>query len=106
MSSPTSRERTMVDEAEATSRGAADVMRMSALCALPVVDEEGVARGTVLDVHVVRDGPVNVLGDAAFRVAGLVVGPAGWTERLGLFRSTVYGPWLLKAITRWLGPDR
>lgn len=96
----------MTDEPRTDAVPGATTVRLSSLCARPVIDERGRPRGTVLDVRVVRDGPVNVSGDAAFRIDGLVVGPNGWAERLGLFRATVRGPWLLKAAARRLGPAR
>jgi hypothetical protein len=84
----------------------AATVRLSSLCSRPVHDAEGKERGTVLDVLVTRDGPTNVSGDAPLQIAGLIVGPAGWTERLGLFRSKVHGPWLLRWIARLVGPER
>jgi hypothetical protein len=82
------------------------VLRLSALCSLPVVDADGRHHGTVLDARLVRDGPANVSGDAAIRIDGLVVGSDGWPERLGLFRHAVHGPWLLVQVARRLGPRR
>ena len=60
----------------------------------------------MVDVRLVQDGPVNVSGDAALRIDGLVVGEDGWSKRLGLFRHAVHGPWLLVQIARWVAPKR
>lgn len=75
-------------------------MRLTELLQRPVVDESGVEAGRALDVRLVRDGPD--VGDfgPAYRVAGLVVGPAGTGARLGYGRRAMTGPWLLAAPLR------
>lgn len=70
-------------------------MRLSELLRRPVVDESGTELGRVHDVRLVRDGPPLGRFGPAYRVQGLVVGPAGIGERLGYGRREMTGPWLL-----------
>ncbi len=81
-------------------------LRVGDLVGRHVRDERGRDHGPVLDVRTVQDGPVGSGGDAALRVDGLLVGGGRLTERLGLFRHEVHGPWILKAISRHVGPTR
>lgn len=75
-------------------------VRLSELMDCPVVDASGEAVGKVRDVRLVQDGPVVGGFGAAFRVEGLIVGPALAGTRLGYGRSGMTGPWLLEAPLR------
>ena len=62
-----------------------------------VVDADGEEIGTVHDVHLVQDGPVQGAA-AAFRVHGLVVGPGAVGTRLGYGPNGIRGPWMLRML--------
>lgn len=76
-------------------------MRLSDLLGSEVVDSSGEPCGKVHDVRAVQDGPVVYPFGAALRIEGLVVGKGGLGERFGFHRSSVHGPWLLKAFFEW-----
>ena len=82
------------------------IVRVGALSGRRLLDETGTVRGHVVDVRLVQDGPLEPGGDARLRVDGLVIGRGQFSERLGLFRKTVHGPWLLEVVAAWLGPVR
>jgi sporulation protein YlmC with PRC-barrel domain len=73
-------------------------MRLSDLLHSEVVDADGVALGSVDDVRLVQDGPVQGVFGAALRVEGLLVGRGGLGVRLGFTRVGVKGPKPLKAL--------
>jgi sporulation protein YlmC with PRC-barrel domain len=75
-------------------------MRLSELLGAEVVDADGRVVGTVHDARFVRDGPVQGLFGAAYRLQALVVGPASIGVRLGYDRSRMGGPAPLKAAFR------
>ena len=77
-------------------------MRLSDLLRAEVVDSGGARIGRVLDVRMVRDGPVQGVFGPAYRVQGLVVGKVAFGSRLGYDRANVSGPIVLKAFFRWL----
>jgi hypothetical protein len=77
-------------------------MRLSELLRCPVVDGSGRDVGRVCDVRLVRDGPPMGAFGAAFRVQGLIVGPALAGTRLGYGRTGMTGPVLLNLPLRVL----
>jgi hypothetical protein len=77
-------------------------MRLSELLHSRVVDAAGNDVGRVHDVRLVQDGPLVGTFGAAFRVEGLIVGPAIAGARLGYRRSGMTGPFLLAAPLRRL----
>jgi hypothetical protein len=58
--------------------------------------------GHVHDARLLRDGPIQGLFGPAYRVQGLVVGPASFGSRLGYARSTMRGPALVRALMKAL----
>jgi hypothetical protein len=80
-------------------------MKLSELLGAEVFDVSGRALGKVHDVRVVQDGPVVTPFGASLRVEGLVVGKGWLGERFGFHRSTVHGPWMLKAFFEWRHRD-
>lgn len=64
--------------------------------AAEVADEMGRAAGKVHDVRLVQDGPMLGTFGAAFRLHGLIVGPASLGARLGYDRAGVDAPFILK----------
>jgi hypothetical protein len=80
-------------------------MRLSDLLGSQVIDSRGEKCGKVHDVRAVQDGAVVYPFGAALRIEGLVVGKGGLGERFGFHRSTVHGPWLLKAFFEWRHRD-
>ena len=80
-------------------------MRLSDLLGAEIVDDSGCALGKVHDVRVVQDGPVLGPFGASLRIEGLVVGRGSLGERMGFHRSTVKGPWMLKALFEWRHRD-
>jgi sporulation protein YlmC with PRC-barrel domain len=77
-------------------------VRLSDLLHRRVVDGAACEVGKVLDVRLVRDGPVLGTFGAAFRVQGLIVGPALAGTRLGYGRTGMTGPFLLEVPLRIL----
>lgn len=75
-------------------------MRLTELLHQEVVDGSGRPVGKVQDVRLVQDGPLVGGFGAAFRVEGLIVGPALAGTRLGYGRTGMTGPWLLAAPLR------
>ena len=73
-------------------------MRLSELLHSEVVDDRGERYGTVDDVRLVQDGPLQGGFGAALRVDGVVIGRGGLGVRLGFHRGDVRGPWLLNTI--------
>jgi hypothetical protein len=67
-----------------------------------VVDEAGGDAGSVHDVRLIQDGPVQSAFGAAFRVQGLIVGPPIGGTRLGYGRQGMTGPALLAVPRRVL----
>jgi sporulation protein YlmC with PRC-barrel domain len=76
-------------------------MRASDLLESRVYDADGEDIGQVHDIRMVREGPVQGMFGPGYRVLGLIVGPAGVGVRLGFDRSSMHGPWALKALFRW-----
>lgn len=77
-------------------------MRLSELLHSRVLDAGGNEVGTVHDVRLAQDGPPLGTFGNAFRVEGLIVGPAIAGTRLGYRRSSMTGPFLLAAPLRRL----
>ncbi|HJQ01838.1 MAG TPA: hypothetical protein VJ851_09570 [Jatrophihabitans sp.] len=76
-------------------------MRASELIGRPVVDPAGRPLGIVIDLRCVQDGPLR--GNmAAPRVNQLVVSPRRAGSMLGYHRPEQRGPWLIRAVVRWL----
>jgi len=77
-------------------------VRLSELLNCRVVDGSGRYVGKVHDVRLVQDAPP--VGDfgPAFRVEGLIVGPALAGTRLGYGRTGMTGPFLVEAPLRLL----
>jgi hypothetical protein len=73
-------------------------MRLSDLLHCRVVDADGRSLGSIDDVRLVQDGPVNAGFDAGLRVDGLVVGRGALGLRLGYHRADVQAPWLLRVL--------
>jgi sporulation protein YlmC with PRC-barrel domain len=80
-------------------------MRLSDLLDSEVLDADGKTIGHVHDVRMVQDGPVQGTFGAALRVQGLVVGRPALGARLGLDRTEVKGPWVLKTFFRAIRTD-
>ena len=76
-------------------------MKLSDLLGAEIIDDAGANLGKVHDVRVVQDGPVLSPFGASLRIEGLVVGRGSLGERLGLHRSRVKGPWILKRFFDW-----
>jgi hypothetical protein len=73
-------------------------MRLSDLLGSEVFEADGTSLGHVRDVRLVADGrPIGAFGPA-LRVHGLLVGRGSTGARLGLARSRMRGPWLLKVV--------
>jgi sporulation protein YlmC with PRC-barrel domain len=72
-------------------------MRLSDLLHSAVVDTAGKAYGSVDDVRLIQDGPMQG-ASASFRVEGLVIGRGALGVRLGFHRGKVKGPWPLKVL--------
>jgi hypothetical protein len=73
-------------------------MRLSDYLGCQVLDADGVRLGRVLDAHLVADGaPCGAFG-RSLRMHELIVGRGSLGARLGLDRSRVDGPWLLKTL--------
>jgi uncharacterized protein YrrD len=77
-------------------------MRLSELIHSRVFDASGAEVGKVHDVRLVQDGPLLGTFGNAFRVEGLIVGPAIAGTRLGYRRKGMRGPLLLEAPLRRL----
>jgi hypothetical protein len=75
-------------------------MRASDLLGMAVVDESGEDLGYVADIRLIQDGPMIGPYTAALRVEGFVLVRRRHFRLLGYERDV--GPWLLKAIVRWL----
>jgi len=73
-------------------------MRLSELIGAIVEDERGHAVGEVVDVRMIRDGPMLGTFGAAFRVHGFLVGRRSLGFRLGFGRADVRGPAALEAL--------
>jgi sporulation protein YlmC with PRC-barrel domain len=73
-------------------------MRLSDLLGSEVFEADGTSLGHVRDVRLVADGRTIGAFGSALRVHGLVVGRGSVGARLGLGRSQMRGPWLLKAV--------
>lgn len=80
-------------------------MKLSELLGAEVIDPSGRALGKVHDVRVVQDGRVVTPFGASLRIDGFVVGKGWLGERFGFHRSTVHGPWMLKAFFEWRHRD-
>jgi len=79
------------------SRSQDRVARVGELFGAIVHDSEEAVAGRVHDVRLVRDGPGQGLFGPAYRLQGLVIGPASIGDRLGFDRADTRGPWALKA---------
>ena len=79
-------------------------MRLSDLLGKRVVDAAGESR-LVTDVRVVQDGHVLGTFGAALRVDGLVLNRTMFGAHLGIDRTNVRGPALVKAFFGWLQRD-
>ena len=77
-------------------------MRLTELLNCPVVDGSGRELGKEHDVRLVKDGPPVGAFGPAFRVEGLIVGPAVAGTRLGYGRTGMTGPFLIEAPLRVL----
>jgi len=75
-------------------------VRLSELLNCQVLDADGGAVGRVHDVRLVQDGPPTGGFGAAFRIGGLIVGPAMAGTRFGYGRTGMTGPFLLAAPLR------
>ncbi len=73
--------------------------RLGDLLRMPVQDLEGRRLGRVLDVRLDRGRDA---GDDRLRVRGLVVGHGRPGSYLGYDRRPDMGPWLVRAVVRWL----
>jgi hypothetical protein len=79
-------------------------MRASDLVGLEVLDRAGRPIGVVTDLRCVQDGPRRgVL--AAPRVDALVISRRHTGSLLGYDRREQQGPWLVRAVVRWLHRD-
>jgi hypothetical protein len=77
-------------------------MNLSDLLGVTVLDAEGVDIGSVRDVRLVQDGPIQGTFGAGLRVQGLIVGDLAVASRLGYDRLGTKGPWAVAAIVRRL----
>jgi hypothetical protein len=76
-------------------------MRASEVLGLEVVAGDGRRLGKVLDLRLVQDGPL-MGAYAALRVESLVVGHHSVASHRGYDRSSVGGPWVVRALVRML----
>jgi sporulation protein YlmC with PRC-barrel domain len=79
---------------------------MSDLLGAEVTDERGKRLGKVVDVRLVRDGPLAGSWGSLFRVQGLVADRRSFGGRLGLDRPVMRGPLVIKRVFRWIHRDR
>ena len=79
-------------------------MKASDLIGLDVVDRGGHRLGVVTDLRCIQDGPLRG-SMAAPRVDSLLVSRRHTGSTLGYDRREQQGPWLLRAIVRWLHRD-
>jgi sporulation protein YlmC with PRC-barrel domain len=70
-------------------------MRLSELLGCEVVDVDGQAVGTVHDVVLVQDGPIQGVWGAALRLESLMVGTGTIGTRLGVDRPATHRPWIV-----------
>src|SRR2546423_15183744 len=84
-------------------------MRLSDVLEKEVVDQSGRSWGQVHDALLRQDGDVMTSGRRSYRLHGLLVGRASFSSRLGYAKRPEYGeesatrgPWLVKALARWL----
>jgi sporulation protein YlmC with PRC-barrel domain len=70
-------------------------VRLSELLGVEVVDADGEAVGTVHDVVLVQDGPLQGSWGAALRLESLLVGTGSLGTRLGVRRPHVDRPWIV-----------
>jgi hypothetical protein len=73
-------------------------MRLSDVLGSEVFTADGSSLGHVRDVRLVADGPEIGAFGPALRVHGILVGRGSLGARLGLGRSEMRGPWLLKQV--------
>ncbi len=79
-------------------------VRLSELLGADVVDENGRDLGKIKDVRFRETAPVvPMTGQVSWEMVGLVVGGAGFAQRLGYLHGDVKGPWILLAVMRWIG---
>src|SRR4051812_44625366 len=67
-------------------------MRLSDLLEHDVTTVDGRRLGQLHDVRLVQDGPITGIGDATFRLHGIVVGKGGFGTRLGYVTRPGYAP--------------
>jgi hypothetical protein len=79
-------------------------MKASDLIGLDVVDSGGRHLGVVTDLRCVQDGPLRG-SMAAPRLDALVVSRRHTGSMLGYDRREQQGPWLVRAVVRWLHRD-
>jgi hypothetical protein len=79
-------------------------VRASDLLGAPVVDGDGAAVGVVTDLRCVQDGPLRG-SMAAPRVDALIISRRHTGSLLGYDRREQQGPWLVRAVVRWLHRD-
>lgn len=73
-------------------------MRLSELIGCEVVDVDGEVIGTVHDVVLVQDGPLQGVWGAALRLESLMVGTGSLGTRLGVDRPGAQKPWIVAAL--------
>jgi sporulation protein YlmC with PRC-barrel domain len=73
-------------------------VRVSQLLGLDVVDAAGTHVGSVIDVRLVQDGPLQPSGLARLRVHGLIVSPSHSGRLFGYERRPLEGPWLIRKL--------
>lgn len=65
-------------------------------------NDVGIDVGIVHDAVAVQDGPVEIGSGALLRVDGLRIGGNGFATRPGYASEDMKGPWMLKALFRFL----
>ena len=79
-------------------------MRLSDLLGCAVRDQDGVGLGTVTDVRLAQIGAIE--GPLAqLMVESLLVSPRDTGSLFGYERRSEQGPWLVRAVIRWIHRD-
>lgn len=76
-------------------------MRLSDLLGATVSGRDGQVRGVVIDVRLAQVGPVRG-ALAQLEVESLIVSIGHTGSLFGYERDVTRGPWLVKAVVRWL----
>jgi sporulation protein YlmC with PRC-barrel domain len=76
-------------------------MRLSDLLGCTVHDPDGTCLGTVTDVRLAQIGPIEG-PSAELVIESLLVSPRATGSLFGYERRAEQGPWLVRAVVRWI----